>query len=435
MNHTVDLEGEIVGALLNGMIASLTNVNILSREDAASFAENINSSDWYPLQRCFDVFRRLERTHHDIGPILYRAGTNFMEEWYRAGPGATLVRSGVGFLEFQTGATGYASVVRGDRERVGWTRLIRLDDERQVGWVESVTPFPREFERGVWMAGMLTPGDMDWVDVDIEEERAGRLYRRLVTVWYRRKPDPGLEEALDIAISSRDSLASAAPALTDALLWKHRRLVAAYERDRQFWRTTQRLYNAALDRLADLTADLACLANTDPLTGLCNRRKIFELGNIEASLLASLQLPLSVVMVDIDHFKRINDSYGHRVGDDVIRAVAESLRAHVRSTDHVGRVGGEEFLVLLPDTSESEAYALAESLRTAVASTDLVSDGARIGVSISLGCATTTNSLRFEQLVACADVALYTSKSSGRNKTTQSYYETGRDRAGAPARR
>ncbi len=419
----------MVGAVLNGMIASLTNVNILSREDAASFAENINSSDWYPLKRCFDVFRYLERTYHDIGAILYRAGMNFIEDWYRNGPGGALVQSGIGFLEFQTGATGYASVVRGDRERVGWTRLLRLDTERQVGLVESVTPFPREFERGVWTAGMLTPGDMDWVDVDIEEQRLGPLYRRLVSVWYRRKPDPSLQESLDTVVSSRDSLASASPALTDALLWKYRSLMAAYERDRQFWQASQHLFSAALDRLADLTSDLACLANTDPLTGLFNRRKMVELGNIEANLLARLQLPLSVLMVDIDHFKQINDSCGHHVGDNVIKAVAELLRTGLRSTDHVGRVGDEEFLLLLPNTPESDAYALAESLRKAVAAMEVLSDGKRVEVSISLGCATTTNSLPFEQLVARADVALYKSKSSGRNKTTKSFSETSRAKA------
>lgn len=419
----------MVGAVLNGMIASLTNVNILSREAAATFAENINSSDWYPLKRCFDVFRYLERTHHDIGAILYRAGMNFMEEWYRNGPGGALVQSGIGFLEFQTGATGYASVVRGDPARVGWTKLLQLDTERQMGLVESVTLFPREFERGVWMGGVLTPGDMDWADVDIEEEPLGHLYRRRVSVWYRHKPDPALRENLDALLSSREGLASASPALSDALLWRYRSLNAAYERDRRFWQASQHLFNAALDRLADLTADLACLANTDPLTGLYNRRKIVELGNIEANLLARLELPLSVVMVDIDYFKQINDTYGHHVGDEVIKSVADTLRAGLRNTDHVGRVGGEEFLLLLPNTPAADAFALAESLRKAVQAMELASDGARVEVSVSLGCATTTNSLPFEQLVAHADAALYKSKSSGRNKTTISRRETSEGQA------
>ncbi len=419
MNQRSEYEGQIAGAVLKGIILSLNNVNILSRDDAAKLSGSIDTSAWYPMGRCFDIFDSLKLTGHDTGAILFRAGSNFIDEWYHKGPGKELITCGIDFLEYQTGETGYVSVVRGEKEKVGWTKLERIDNEHNLGVLESVNPFPLEFERGVWIAGVMAPGDMEWVDVEIEETPLGRLYQRQITVHFHKKPEPTLEKNLVDLIEHPEKSADISHAMGEALLWKYRWLKVACERDQQFWDASQRIFNSALDRLADLTSELERLASTDPLTGLYNRREIFKQGEYEISLFGRIRLPLSAVMVDIDHFKRINDEYGHLLGDEVIRRVAETLRSGTRNTDHVGRLGGEEFLLLLPNTAESGVYTLAEELRKRVEALEILQEGIQVRVTISLGCATTNRCIPFDQLVAGADAALYESKASGRNRTTR----------------
>lgn len=160
-------------------------------------------------------------------------------------------------------------------------------------------------------------------------------------------------------------------------------------------------------------------ALVDPLTGLFNRRAmdthLDELMAIEAGT------PLSVVMVDIDYFKRINDTYGHAVGDVVIRNVAETMRNCIRGEDFAVRYGGEEFIVLLPDTPLEGAFKVAETIRTRIESLRLVRrhDNFSLGpFTVSLGVAARRLEDTRESLVQRADKALYQSKNSGRNRVT-----------------
>jgi diguanylate cyclase (GGDEF)-like protein len=123
-------------------------------------------------------------------------------------------------------------------------------------------------------------------------------------------------------------------------------------------------------------------------------------------------------MADIDEFKSINDAFGHQVGDAALRSVASTLVDAVRPYDSVGRYGGEEFLVVLPDCDVDETALVAERLRQAVASGPVVWGGARVDVRLSLGVAATTPPaiIDAERLVHCADAALYRAKSEGRNR-------------------
>lgn len=157
-------------------------------------------------------------------------------------------------------------------------------------------------------------------------------------------------------------------------------------------------------------------AATDGLTGLLNRRELLH--HAEAAVLQAEveQVPLSALILDIDRFKPVNDTYGHLVGDAVIQAVARVCQAHLRQLDLIGRYGGEEFVAILPHTDASLARSVAERLRKAVEEVQLATP--HVTVTISLGVAERRPGQDLKSLLNEADLALYTSKTRGRNQTT-----------------
>jgi two-component system cell cycle response regulator len=162
------------------------------------------------------------------------------------------------------------------------------------------------------------------------------------------------------------------------------------------------------------------LALTDPLTQTHNRRALMERLTSELERARRYALHLSVLMVDLDHFKVINDSYGHVVGDEVLRGVSRVLQREARAVDVVARFGGEEFLVVLPETGEEGAVALAERIRARVEETPPVTGGEygwlRVTVSIGVATVPSTRVNSPEELIAVADEALYRAKAQGRNR-------------------
>ena len=153
----------------------------------------------------------------------------------------------------------------------------------------------------------------------------------------------------------------------------------------------------------------------DPLTGLSNRRFILTQLAGAVSAARRHERPLTIAIVDIDHFKSVNDSHGHAAGDRVLAAVAGSLREQLRAEDQLGRLGGEEFLALLPDAGASAAAAAAEKLRAEVAALRVEHDGLDMGVTISIGWAAWEGESA-EELMRRADEALYDAKRSGRDR-------------------
>ncbi len=166
-----------------------------------------------------------------------------------------------------------------------------------------------------------------------------------------------------------------------------------------------------------LHQQLAAAARTDPKTGLLNATAWQREADAEVARALRTDAPLALLLVDVDHFKRVNDSHGHLIGDEVLRALATELRQQVRESDVVGRFGGEEFTVLLPRTDDASAYGIAERLRASAANLSVAAADARISVTVSIGAAVLGqhgNDL-FEVLTA-ADVALYRAKDAGRDQ-------------------
>jgi diguanylate cyclase (GGDEF)-like protein len=178
-----------------------------------------------------------------------------------------------------------------------------------------------------------------------------------------------------------------------------------------FCNITDLIHNAEL---------LEKLATIDSMTGLSNRRHFLSLAEAEWVRFQRYQRPLSVLMLDIDHFKEVNDRYGHAVGDDAIIAVAHAAEHAKRGPDVVGRLGGEEFAILLPETDAAQAAVVAERIRERVQGQQLATRNSQFRVTISVGIATAGISMSgIETLLRAADEALYEAKAAGRNRVAQ----------------
>ena len=158
------------------------------------------------------------------------------------------------------------------------------------------------------------------------------------------------------------------------------------------------------------------LSVTDPLTQLLNRRHFFEVAKFEFERIQRFKRPLSIMMVDIDHFKNINDTHGHAVGDLALREIASRIKNSVRTVDIVARYGGEEFIILMPETGLHEALQVAERVRVSVADAAIEEDPVKISATLSIGVAEINEkSKNVDQLIIYADRALYAAKANGRN--------------------
>jgi diguanylate cyclase (GGDEF)-like protein len=163
-------------------------------------------------------------------------------------------------------------------------------------------------------------------------------------------------------------------------------------------------------------AELAKMAITDPLTQLYNRRHFMERAEQDFSRALRARAPLGLLMLDVDHFKRINDTWSHHEGDQVLQGVASAVRDSVREGDVVARWGGEEFVVLLPDSDFPSSTRVAEKLRGAVEGLDLGPAGVRVTISIGIGVFPAPGVESLPALLEVADQGLYRAKQTGRNR-------------------
>ena len=164
-------------------------------------------------------------------------------------------------------------------------------------------------------------------------------------------------------------------------------------------------------------------AMTDLLTGLFNRRAFLQTAHTLIAQRRRKSLPVSVLLFDLDKFKSINDRFGHAVGDDALKVFAATASASMRSTDVIGRLGGEEFAAIIPGNAV-EAGLVAERLRAAFQAAGVVISGHEIGATVSIGIASAIPPVEIEPLLARADAALYRAKHNGRNRVEFDHEET-----------
>jgi diguanylate cyclase (GGDEF)-like protein len=172
---------------------------------------------------------------------------------------------------------------------------------------------------------------------------------------------------------------------------------------------------------ARLHEDMVALSRTDPLTGVSNRRHLATRLEMEIARANRFRNPISLLMLDVDHFKKLNDAVGHRAGDDVLRKMASVFQSSLRRVDTLARYGGEEFVVVLPHVTKAEALEVAEKLRAMVEATnftpDLPPSGNKVTVSVGVANLPVDASVQ-DKLLDYADAALYASKREGRNRVT-----------------
>jgi diguanylate cyclase (GGDEF)-like protein len=171
-----------------------------------------------------------------------------------------------------------------------------------------------------------------------------------------------------------------------------------------------------LYRNAQSETVLRRLATTDPLTGTLNRRHFMELMTREQRRAERYSAVYSVLMIDIDHFKRINDTHGHQIGDRAIQAMSNACQKALRPTDLLARYGGEEFIITLTHTDQPGAAKVAERLREAVAQIELATEQGALKFTVSIGVSTFFKRSLLEEIISRADQALYQAKTSGRNR-------------------
>ena len=286
--------------------------------------------------------------------------------------------------------------------RLGFTRavVIRRDDDGWCGGLydgqsaslvsspgaggedveralTSTEPLLREDVSGDPLLGALLPGARNVVLTTLSSD--GETLGLIVAEWGEQ--DRGRISSLTV-----DTLKQAAQRA--ALTWRNTALLSEVER----------------------------LATRDGLTGLANRRLFEETLEREVARALRRRLPLALVVLDVDFFKNVNDTFGHQAGDQVLRQVADATLEHTKASDLAARYGGDEFVVLLPECDGSDAHAVAERLRTAVAER-----ASAMRVTVSAGTASLPeNASAVERLVAAADAALYEAKRAGRDRTVRS---------------
>ncbi|MBN2333114.1 MAG: GGDEF domain-containing protein [Deltaproteobacteria bacterium] len=208
-------------------------------------------------------------------------------------------------------------------------------------------------------------------------------------------------------------------------------LAAFFAGDKDQWqwsRETDQLLNFCLQHVAIRMREIQTLtelrsnANTDPLTGVHNRRFFHQTLTRESERASRHHQPLSLIMLDIDHFKTVNDTFGHLTGDHILQQVSTLARESIRTIDTISRYGGEEFVVILPQTAITDAAVIAERLRTRIARFPFLGPGDKpLAITASLGVACWPGSgclsRQGTELVQAADRALYAAKDTGRNRT------------------
>ena len=200
-------------------------------------------------------------------------------------------------------------------------------------------------------------------------------------------------------------------ASTLAARWRAEKLTKAINRELEL------IVEKRTAALRESNKKLEYQATHDTLTGMLNRRAVFGVLNREISRGRRSEESISVMLADLDHFKNVNDTHGHQTGDMVLIRIAKILLDCIRPYDSVGRIGGEEFLIVLPGCSSADGLVVAERIRTAVESEEMQVADTPISISVSIGIATSSSNriIEREALISAADKALYEAKKDGRN--------------------
>lgn len=199
------------------------------------------------------------------------------------------------------------------------------------------------------------------------------------------------------------------------LLDQSKKLVSMADKTHKKLKESNDLVNEKVSELTIVEEQLKKLTITDPLTNLLNRRGIMNWLNDEGIRFKRNANPFTLFLIDIDFFKEINDEYGHNIGDITLKVISETMNNSIRAQDYIARWGGDEFLLVLPETSLDGGFVIAEKMRKKIAEHNIIKDNINLDVTISLGGCDFREGMTIYSCLEMADKALYRSKANGRN--------------------
>ena len=418
------LTGEVAGSFLLGLIESFSNLYVIASQGLNLELPEIDPQKWYPHSFLIDTLSGIEKTVPSYKELFFRAGVNFLRIWYEQGPGKTMIHSTMDWLYANQESGGYNSVVRGGtREEIGWCRIQSIDEEAGIVVYENVMPLPPDYVRGVFYGGCLIFDDVDYVDVTETHETydpARSFYRTMITVRFRLKPVQGADD-LDAVIESITPDDSSRLALVEkeSLAWRYKNLLCRNRYDEDYYKAISTILAQAVKTIQVQHEEILLLSNTDALTGVPNLRIAKDRLKMEHARARRGGGKFAVLFIDLDGFKKINDDFGHNAGDYVLKAAAVRVSSCLRDTDTLARIGGDEFLILLPDTDvPSKALIVAGKVNIALGKPiyfqeQLLQIGSSIGIAMFPDHGDTP-----EEVIANADKAMYAVKKQGKNNCT-----------------
>jgi diguanylate cyclase (GGDEF)-like protein len=377
---------EVLGALLLGIQGACASLALLSARNPDGHYD-YRPERWYAIEELHHLLDWTQR-YRDPQEVQTRIGMAMMEGWYRDGPGFQIAPGGLDFLAFQAGSHGYRSVMRGDAALMGGFELVALDIAAGEAQVHSSTLFSRDLELGILQGGLDATDDLLFSEVTREGDR------------YRVR---FVNEA------NRASLPWAADTIDDAQVWRLRKRIRRLEFEQRYGRAINLTLNAAFATLRDT-------AHTDALTGALTRRALLAELETEAARALRQAQPLSLLYLDVDHFKTLNDAHGHGAGDRALEGLVELLRRALRPNDRIGRIGGDEFVILLPDTDAGAALGVVERLYQLAAHEVLPLGAVSWTPAFSIGIAELQPGQDAQTLLEAADRQLLRAKGQGRGR-------------------
>ena len=193
-------------------------------------------------------------------------------------------------------------------------------------------------------------------------------------------------------------------------------LSARYQKQLRQLQKIARISDRYQSMMRDLNEALKEASTKDPLTGIGNRRMLMESLKAETARAERLERPLTVVLADVDRFKSVSDAYGHEMGDKVLVRLANAIRSGVRDYDICGRWGGEEFMVIMPESGAADGAAVVERMRSAIVGIEMMVEDRPVQISASFGIAERKPGERISETISRADSALFEAKHNGRNR-------------------
>ena len=376
---------QLHGAILRGLYAAGESIRILTPDQhGESFA--YDPAKWYEsieLERLIQLFNRYS---HPTS-ILERIGEELMRAWYRDGPGRLLAPTAIDYLRFQAGSGGYRSVVQGPLSETGDFALVSLDEPGGLAVVRSTTIFDEHLELGVIRGALDAGGDLLYAEVRLDEDH----------------------EHYHIRFVTPENLATVrwAPPIP-ASEWQLKYRVLLLEQRESYWHGINETLNEAF-------CEMQKRATVDILTGVYSRGEFNRRLQIEHARAQRHQRPLSMLYMDLDHFKAINDTFGHGGGDAVLSSFGRSCHGLIRVPDVVGRLGGEEFGVLLCDAPIDQACRVADRILHATRRLRVPFADKEIRLTVSIGVEELKPGQSADSLIEAADARLLAAKSAGRD--------------------